>query len=486
MKAKTKTLTPEKMEKLRLKREKEIRKWEREKARPKRGFYMALLVFIICIVYVTDEIASQIGTLMKTEIATDLLAKYGESSIGVLDLVGMIAMPFSLISLIYKPLADRYGRKLFLVINTLGMSVAMFVIFLSDNLYLYIVGASIMSFFIPHDMQVVYIMESAPPKYRATMYSVVKSVATFGIMLVPLFRRLLMTEASEWRIVYLAPAVLGMVISFVALFFAKETDPFMDSRLRYLRMTDEEREAESLKKDAQGAQGGLSAAVKFVLKHKQLKWLYLTVALSTIGVLVTMQYQAIISFGYAENYLSQGLFKSLDSALESVMVNEVTSALFFFPIGSGVAQLIHGFISDRWGRKYSSIVMATITVVSIVLFSLGSENAWSPYIVGLFSGASVGAFWSCGDIIGLMVSESAPTNLRSSIISTQFIAMGAGYAVAYGVGLPLITILGNSAISKIVLGLALPGMVLSLIVLITKVKETKGANLQQVTGSEWD
>ena len=78
------------------------------------------------------------------------------------------------------------------------------------------------------------------------------------------------------------------------------------------------------------------------------------------------------------------------------------------------------------------------------------------------------------------------TNLRSSIISTQFIAMGVGYAIAYGIGLPLIATLGNSAISKIVLGLALPGLILSLVVLVTKVKETKGANLEQVTGSEWD
>ncbi|MBR3975044.1 MAG: MFS transporter [Clostridia bacterium] len=483
---KNKVLTPEQSQRLQNKREKEIRKWEKEKARPQRAYYMAFLVFIICVVYITDEIASQIGTLMKTEIATDLLAKYGESSIGFLDIAGMVAIPFSLLSLFYKPLADRYGRKLFLIINTFGMSLAMFIIFLSGNLYVYLIGVCVMSFFVPHDMQVVYIMETAPPKYRATMYSLVKAVATFGIMLVPLLRRMLMTENSQWRMVYLVPAVIGMVISFIALIFTKETDAFIDSRLRHLKMSDEEREKEKLKKDSQGAQGGFVAAVKFVAHHKQLRWLYVTVALSTIGVLITMHYQTIISYGYAENYLAQGLFSSLEKALNSVAVNEVTSALFLFPIGSGIAQLVHGFISDKWGRKCSSVVVAVITIISLVLFSLGSKQGWSPYIVGLFSGASVGAFWSCGDIIALMVSESAPTNLRSSIISTQFLAMGFGYIIAYGVGLPLITALGNSAISKIVLYLALPGLLISLVVLIAKVKETKGANLHDVTGSEWD
>ncbi len=476
---KTKTVAPEKIAK-------EIKKWEREKAKPKTNVYMALLVFIICVVYITDEIASQIGTLMKTEIAVDLLSKYGESSIGLLDIAGMIAIPFQLLSLLYKPLADRYGRKIFLISNTLGMSVAMFIIFLSENLYIYLAGVCIMSFFVPHDMQVVYIMESAPPKHRAKMYSVVKSVATFGIMLVPLLRRAFMTEASEWRMVYLVPAVAGMAISFVALFTARETDAFIDSRLKYLKMTDAQREAEMMKKDSQGAQGGFLSAIKFVMHHKQLKWLYATVGLSTVGILITMQYQAIISYGYAENHLANGVFKTLQQALDSVAVNEVTSALFLFPVGSGLAQLSHGFIGDKWGRKVSSIFVAVLTVASLVIFSLGAKNAWPPYIVGLFSGAAVGAFWSCGDIIGLMVSESAPTNLRSSIISTQLLAMGFGYVIAYGAGLPLIAVLGNSAISTIVLSMALPGLLLSLVVLITKVKETKGADLGKVTGSEWD
>ncbi len=476
---KTKPMAPEKVVK-------EIRKWEKEKAKPKNNVYMAFLVLIISIVYITDEIASQIGTLMKTEIAIDLLSKYGESSIGLLDIAGMVVIPFQLLSLFYKPLADRYGRKIFLITNTLGMSVSMFVIFMSNNLYVYLAGACIMSFFVPHDMQVVYIMESAPPKHRAKMYSVIKAVATFGIMLVPLLRRLLMTEAAEWRMVYLVPAIVGMIISFVALFTTRETDAFIASRLKYLHMTDEERALESNRKDSQGAQGGFISAIKFVLHHKQLKWLYVAAGFSTIGILITMQYQAIISYGYAENYFAGGLFASIEEAINSVAVNEVTSALFLFPIGSGLAQLSHGFIGDKWGRKTASIFVAVLTIASLVLFSVGAKNAWSPYIVGLFSGAAVGAFWSCGDIIGLMVSESAPTNLRSSIISTQLLAMGFGYVIAYGGGLPLIAFLGNSAISKIVLCMALPGMILTLFILITKVKETKGADLGAVTGSEWD
>ncbi len=482
----SKTVSAQKLQKNQAKIQKEIARLEKEKARPQKGGYLAFLILIICIVYITDEIASQIQTLMKTEIATDLLAKYGESSIGVLDILGIVAFPFQALSLLYKPLSDRYGRKLFLVINTFGMGIALLFIFLSDNLVLYVIGSTLAAFFVPHDMQVVYITESAPPKHRAKIYSIVKGVSTFGIMLIPFLRRTLMTNASEWRMVYLVPALLGVAVSLVALMTLRETDAFIESRLKFLRMTDEEREAAKTAKDSSESQGGLIAAFKFVAHHKQLRWLYAAVAFGTVGVLVTMQYQAIISYGYAQAYLSQGLYNSLEAALDAVSVGAVTSALFMFPIGSGVIQLSHGFISDKWGRKPAIVTMAAATIVSLIIFSAGSEKAWNPYLVGFFSGMCVGSFWACTDINCMMVGESSPTNLRSSIISLQMFALGIGYVVTYCVGLPLITYFGNSSIPTVSLCLALPSLIVSLVILILKTKETKGTNLSSVTGREWD
>lgn len=466
--------------------QKEIARLEKERAKPKRSGYLAFLILIICVVYVTDEITSQIHTLMKTEIATDLLANFGESSVGVLDILGIIAFPFQALSLLYKPLADKYGRKPFLVLNTFGMGVALFFIYLSNNLVLYVIGSTLAQFFVPHDMQVVYITESSPPKHRAKIYSIVKGVSTFGIMLIPLFRRMFMTTASDWRMVYLIPAILGIVVSLIALMSLRETDAFIESRLKYLKMTEEEKQAAKASKDSSESQGGLVAALKFVAKHKQLRWLYVAVAFGTVGVLITMHYQTIISYGYAQAYLSQGLFSSLETALESVSVGAVTSALFMFPVGSGIVQLSHGFISDKWGRKVSIVTMAATTIVSLIIFSAGAERAWNPYLVGFFSGSCIGSFWACTDINGIMVGESSPTNLRSSIISLQMFALGFGYVVTYAVGVPLITYLGNTSIATVSLCLALPSLVISLIVLMFKTKETKGTNLETVTGSEWD
>ena len=140
-------MTAVKPDKTAIRREKEIRKWEKEKARPKKNMYFVYLVFIIALIYATDEIASQIGTLMKTEIANDLFSKYGESSVGLLDILSVLVVPFQALGLLYRPLADRWGRKKFLIINTFGMSLAMLIIFLSGNLFVYFIGAVLVQFF---------------------------------------------------------------------------------------------------------------------------------------------------------------------------------------------------------------------------------------------------------------------------------------------------------------------------------------------------
>ncbi len=483
---KTKEVSAEKLLKQQKKREKEIAKWEKEKSRPKKSYYFAYLVLIICIIYATDEIASQISTLMKTEIANDLFSKFGESSVGLLDILSILVVPFQALGLLYRPLADKWGRKRFLIINTFGMSFAMFVVFLSGNLIMYFIGACMIQFFIPHDMHVVYIMESSPAKNRARIYSVIKFFANMSVMLVPLLRRMLMAESSQWRNVYLVPAIVGIVTSLIALLFAREPDTFIDSRLRYLRMTDEERQAQKAQKKAEDAQGGLIPALKFAMKHRQLKWLYITSAIANLGFIGTINYQVIMSYGYAENFFGKGLFDSLEAALEAVSIGDVTTALFMFPVGCAVSQVIMGFICDSKGRKAAAVTTAFNGLLFFVLFSVGASIAFNPYAVGFCCGAFIGSYYSTNDVIIMMIGESSPTNLRSSTMSAQFIVTAVGVAVSYIISLPLITVLGNSVTGIVSFALLVPGFIAALICLIRKTNETKGIDMDTVTGCEWD
>lgn len=456
----------------------EIEKWEKEKARPKGKYYIVYLIFLICLVYLTDEVASQIGTLMKTEIANDLFARYGESSVGLLDILSMVVIPFQAVAILYKPLADRFGRKFFLITNTLGLSVAMLIIFLSESIVLYAVGAILIGFFIPHDMQVVYIMESAPAKHRAKIYSSIKFFANMGVMLVPLLRRLVMQNSSQWRNVYAIPAVVGLVSCFIALLFARETDSFLESRLRYLHMSEEEIAAEKQNKVIDNVQGGVIPALKYAMKDQQLRWLYIVGALANIGFISSVNYQVILSYGYAESFIASGKFTEMsDELMNAVSVGPVTEALFMFPVGCAVSQVIMGFISDAKGRKAAAVTTACNCLISFVLFAVGSKLAWNTYFVGFMCGACVGSFYSTNDVIIMMIGESAPTNLRSSIMSAEFVVVGIGVMISYAVSLPLLTIFGNSIIDVVAFCLTVPGFALALITLALKTKETNGVEL---------
>ncbi len=460
--------------------QRQIAKWEREKARPKGNLYPVYLVMIICLIYLVDEVASQIGMLMKTEIANDLFARFGSSSVGALEILGAIGMPFQILGLLYRPLADRWGRKLFLVINTFGMSIALLMIYLSQSVWLYFLGACIVQFFIPHDMHVVYIMETSTPKHRAKIYSVVKFLATLGVMLVPLLRRLLMENAAQWRRVYAIPAILGLGVSFVALLLARETDAFMDARLGYLRRSGQERQAR--KETGEAAQGGLLPALKFAMAHKQLRWLYISAALANIGFIGTVNYQVILSYGFA-----QGIYGGFSQeAMNAVSLGPVTAALLLFPVGCAVSQLVMGFVSDRQGRKAAALTVAANCLLAFLGFFFGARTGMHPYLVGLLCGCCIGSYYALNDCIIMMVGESAPTNLRSSAMSAQFIVTALGGVVSYAVGLPLMALLGNQVTGIVSFALLVPGFALALLALWRFTHDTKGVNLDTVTGCEWD
>ena len=475
-----KTLTPEKLAKRQLNKAKELKYLEKQKARPKSNTYFWYLVLIIALIYAVDEIASQINALMQTEIANDFIKS--ESSVTILNLLNVVAIPFQILGILYRPLADRFGRKTFLIINTFGMALALFVIFLSQNVIMYFIGACMILFFVPHDMHVVYIMETAPSKSRAITYSVVKFFANMAVMLVPLLRRWLMASADEWRNVYVIPAIVGIVVSLVALLCARETDAFIESRIRYLKMTEEELQAEEAKKKAQNSQGGLIDALKFGMSHKQLRWVFICFALAGIGVVGSMNYQAILSHGYAQSIYGSNAKEFLDL----VSVKEVSQALTLYPIGMALSQVIMGFISDKKGRKTAAITVAANCVVSFIVFALGSQMNLNPSFVGFFCGAFVGSYYSTNDVLIMMASESAPTNLRSSATSAQTVVGFAGYAVGFIINTILALIFGDGIIGTVALCLLVPSFVITLVALVKKTHDTKGIDLETVTGTEWD
>jgi hypothetical protein len=119
-------------------------------------------------------------------------------------------------------------------------------------------------------------------------------------------------------------------------------------------------------------------------------------------------------------------------------------------------------------------------------FMLGSKWGAPPYLVGFLAGACIGFFWSNIDTLSIMAGESAPTALRASILTATNLAMGIGVGAAYGITLPLLTILGNASAGVVILCTALPGLVAAFTILALKTHDTRGVDLSAVKGDEWD
>lgn len=112
---KQKQLTHQQFEKKALRKQKEIAKWEKEKARPKRSYYIIYLIFIVSLIYVTDETASQIGTLIKTEIANDLMSSFGKKASACLIQSTLLPFLFRLCTFFINRYQTDSAEKYFLL-----------------------------------------------------------------------------------------------------------------------------------------------------------------------------------------------------------------------------------------------------------------------------------------------------------------------------------------------------------------------------------
>lgn len=467
--------TSEKLALRKAKEQKELAKWKKEQARPQRKSYLVYLIVVLSLVFIMDSVATEICTKMKAEICGDLFG----GSTAVMDTLGMLASAVMIAGAIYKSMSDRFGRKIFLVINTVAMGLGMFIVYLAGQLgsaAVYITGSLFITFFIAHDMHAVYVLETMPAERRFTMLSIVSAIASLGAILIPILRRAVMGNNTDlWNRVFLVPAVLAAVIGLIAMITARETDVFIRNRIRFLEMTEAEREAEKQQRRAESqAQGGLLSAFKFAFRHKQLRWLFICTMFVSVAMIGTMYYQQIMTYGYEVTY---------GAATPEV----VTDALMVMPVIGAIFTLAKGFISDKFGRKPVAVVMASLTLIGIVGFFLGITFAWSPVLVGIFTGMYTGGYWCTSDAIGgNMCAEAAPTNLRASVLGAQSLCNMVGMGVSYPAMILVSIIAGNGALGiTCLLCVAIP-LVATIVLFLAKVAETKGIDLGTVCGDEWD
>lgn len=452
--------------------ERELAKRRKQQAHRKPKGYLVYLLVVLSIVYIVDEVTSAIGTAMQSEVVTEffVLGRNMEYNQGLAAFTAMSAPLYSMMILMpfYKSLADRFGRKLFLVANTVGMGVGMGICMNARGPLVYLFGMLVINFVMYNDMQVMYVMECAPEKHRAKLTSLTKAVALLGVTAIPVLRDVFMgNDGTQWRKVFMIPAVVAVVVGVAAIFLMDETPVFVARRIAHLEMTEEQRMAKAAaERTAAEEKGGVFRALKFIFSHKQSRAVALCAMVFMFSTGVTGYYESIMKTG-------------------GMSTAEVTQAMYYIPFCNALMTAIGGFITDGLGRKKSAIALSTVAFVGLTVFVLASNLGLSPAMVGISYGFFIGGLWSVSDMLCLiMAGESSPTYIRASVLGSMSLLVGMGTVgsnLAIMVGMLFVESIG--ILSLCVCG---PFMLIALILLFTQVKETKGVDLNTVTGTEWD
>ena len=470
---------------------KQLTRLLKERAKPKSHFYLWYMLFILALIYIVDEICTNLPNSLQTElnvalngyswansngysletlnhaayggVGPEALLKMLGDGLSKLSLITLLSNMMLIFSLFYRPLADRHGRKIFLFVNTLGISSSCLLFFTANNIFVYAIALFALRFFVTPDQQVVYLFEIAPEKHRNAIYSLTKGVAELGLVFVALLRRLFLdtSDYQSYKWIFLTMAVTTFIVSLIALFFARESDVFLNSRIAYLSKSKEERIASE--KEISTKQGGFLAAVRYTLKTPQIRYICIATGIAQLCYACCNGYGVILNNGF----LGMG---GLNQA-------EATDVGFYFPFTCALITMLYGFVSDKWGRKITSIVLLSSCTVFYLFLCLGLQFAWPTWLIGLVLGCLLGADWSNGDVLSLLAGESAPTNLRASIMASWSLFYGVGMILSQGLAALAPHVVGLKYLSLFYFFVCIPAWALSLFVLILKVKETKGMNL---------
>lgn len=441
-------------------------------AKSTSGSYFIILLFIIAFVNIIDEVTSNLSVSVQSSFVTEFFVNRPflgkmytfEEGLSLHTSVSVISYVLGIITPFYKALADKWGRKPLFAISTLGMSLGLLIIYFSPNYLVFLLGYAVIGFFFGHDIQIIYILEEAPDKYRAAIYSVLKALGIFGVVCIPMLRNALMgNDPTLWRRIFMAPAIAGIIAALMVVVLAKDTKVFMSERIAYLSIPYEERQAikkrEKEEKKAQRNQSGVFNAVKYIFANRDTKSLIISHIVFDAGM------PAI------------ALFYESSMHIAGMSTAEITKAMFVQPIVYAALTFCSGFIADKFGRKKTIVAASIISITSFILFAVGINNLWNPYLIGAFCGFYQGCYWIGRDYMNIMMTEKVPTDIRASVVGAEGLLVIIGLVVGYVLASVIMLILPVYLTCLVV---ALPCVGVAAVLLGLRVRETKGANLDEI------
>jgi len=136
----------------------------RVKQRTKK--YFTYLVIILFLIQILDSYTTQVPNVIPSHIIEEFLSgvQYNEA---IYQLAVGIATCGTFLVFLIQFFADKFGRKIMLVITILGMSLSASLLIFSTNIIQYTLYLFVVYWFFSSDMWLIYINEESKPKSRA-------------------------------------------------------------------------------------------------------------------------------------------------------------------------------------------------------------------------------------------------------------------------------------------------------------------------------
>lgn len=458
------------------KRQKELTRLRRLQAKPDFKGSMILMIAVILSFQVLDMMATNVYTFLQEGVVMEFAGlpwnaditptgsgyETYQSTLSLITMVSLVSYAFMGIAPFYKSLADKVGRKPIFVINAICLGLSMFIAGLTKNIYIYIVMSTVIMFFTLHDMQLVYVTECLPAEKRGTWNGIILAVGNLAECAVVLMRFFAIQPDGAmgpipWRSIYTVVGIVGIIVFIFSLIFLPESPYYIKNRIAYLEKSPEQLAAERANKVDTGS--GIIPAIKMMVRNKQLRWLTICTLIISVANNMICSYNTTI--------LVQN---GLDTA-------HVTIALALICVSNALISFLCGKVADKVGRKLAAVGLCILCAVMFSVFVFITPSFDNPLVCaivgGLSAGIGISGYTNMSNMTMLMMGESCPASVRSSIIGARSFFMVTA-VISMALGGYLFTILPTGTVCFI---LSVPFLAIGSVLLMLKTKETKGMSM---------
>ena len=298
------------------------------------------------------------------------------------------------------------------------------------------------------------------------------------VALIGLFRQMFYHEddLSSWRMVFLIPAIMGIVVALICIPIVKETPVFLKNKAKNKdsnnkKLEDEENKDVAKSIDVKEAdkdvsdskpRGGVKNAFIYIFKNPQVRRIMIAAVAFALVTGITSYYTTVLEVSEDSGIITDSM---------------ISMVLMIFPFVNGLFTLICGFLSDAMGRKNACFLFSAVAIAGLVIFVLGTQFGWSQIVIGIGWGMFIGTLWSITDTLVLvMPSEATPTDMRASVLGVMSLILSAGMALSIIIFTVAMNVFGTNLLGIVSLCICIPLTIVACI-LLAKVKETKGNNL---------